>query len=110
MRVPFPKSIPLRPLLAVLAAVLLVQLFQGTNPVFVVLMLIAQLSAVAAFNRLGGMTHMSGAFCLFAILANVTVPELTHLILGQPGDFNLVLSRLRKERQVPCSSDRGVGQ
>jgi len=89
MRIPFPKSIPFRPLFGVLTVTLLIQLVQGTDPVFAVLMLAAQLAAVAAFNRLGGMTHMAGAFCLFAVLPNVTVPELAHLVLGQPGDYSL---------------------
>src|SRR3954447_13154818 len=89
MRIPFPKSIPLLPSIAFLTVVLLIQLFQGTDPVFAGLMLIAQLGAITAFNRMGGMTHMSGAFCLFAILPNVTAPELTHMALGQPGDYNL---------------------
>ena len=89
MRIPFPKYISLRTLFATLAVVLLIQLIQGTDPAFAVLMLIAQLGAAAAFNRLGGMNHMAGAFCLFAILPNVTIPELTHIALGQPGDYNL---------------------
>jgi hypothetical protein len=53
-------------------------------------MLLSQMFAVNAFNHMGGMTHMAGAFCFFAILPTVTVPELTHLFFGQPGDFNLV--------------------
>ncbi len=89
MRIPFPKTIPLRPLVIALTAVLLVQLIQGTDPAFAVLMLVAQLAAAVGFNRLGGMTHMAGAFCLFAVLPNVTVPEITHLLLGQPGDYSL---------------------
>ena len=90
MRILFPKSIPLQPLLVMLALVLCIQVIQGTDPVFAVLMLIAQTAAAAAFNQMGGMTHMAGAFCLFAILPTVTVPEITHLVLRQPGDFNLL--------------------
>jgi hypothetical protein len=90
MRIPFPKSIPLRPLLVFLSLVLLIQLIEGTDPEFAVLMLMAQVAAAVAFNRLGGMTHMAGAFCAFAILPNVTIPELTHLLFGQPGDYKLV--------------------
>jgi len=67
-----------------------VQLIQGTDPVFAVLMMVAQASAMIAFNLLGGMTHMTGAFCFFAILPTVAIPEFAHLALGQPGDFNLV--------------------
>ncbi len=89
MRIPFPKTIPFWPLLVVLTLVLCIQLIQGTDPVFAVLILIAQMAAMDAFNRMGGMTHMAGAFCLFGILPAVTVPEITHLILGQPGDLNL---------------------
>ena len=89
MRIPFPKSIPLRPLIIFLVTVLLIQLIEGTDPAVAVLMLVAQLAAAVAFNRLGGMTHMSGAFCLFSVLPCVTVPELAHLLLGQPGDYNL---------------------
>jgi hypothetical protein len=90
VRIPFPKSIPLQPLLVMLGLVLCIQVIQGTDPVFAVLMLIGQTAAAVAFNRMGGMTHMAGAFCLFAILPTVTVPEITHLILRQPGDFNLL--------------------
>ena len=89
MRIPFPKTIPLGRLLIALAAVLLVQLIQGTDPAFAFLMLVAQVAAVVGFNRLGGMTQMAGAFCLCAVLPNVTVPEITHILLGQPGDFSL---------------------
>lgn len=90
MRIPFPSYIPMKPLLVALSLVLCIQLIEGTDPVFAALMLVAQACAIIAFNYLGGMTHMSGAFCLFAILPTVTVPELAHLALGQPGDFNLV--------------------
>jgi len=89
MRIPFPKYIPLRPLIVFLTVMLFFQLVEGTDAVFALLMIVAQVAAIAAFNILGGMTHMSGAFCFFALLPNVTVPELTHMILGQPGDFNL---------------------
>jgi len=90
MRIPFPSSIPLGPLLAALALELCVQLFQGTDPIFAALILVSQTSAIVAFNYMRGMTHMTGAFCLFAILPTVTVPELAHLALRQPGDLNLV--------------------
>ncbi|MBS1801934.1 MAG: hypothetical protein JST28_01135 [Acidobacteria bacterium] len=69
---------------------LCIQLVQGTDPIFAALMLMAQVCAITAFNNLGGMTHMTGAFCLFAILPIVTIPEVAHLALGQPGDLNLV--------------------
>jgi len=90
MRIPFPSQIPLGPLLLALSVEVCVQLIEGTDPIFAVLMLVAQACAIAAFNFMGGMTHMTGAFCLFAILPIVTIPELAHLVLGQPGDFNLV--------------------
>ena len=90
MRVPFPKHIPIGFLLLVLTLVLCIQLVQGTDPVFATLMLVAQVCAMTAFNLMGGMTHMAGAFCLFAMLPAVTVPELAHVFLGQPGDFNLI--------------------
>ena len=89
MRIPFPKAIPVPALIAVLTVILLIQLIEGTDPIFAALMLVAQLAALLAFNRMGGMTHMAGAFCLFAILPIVTAPELAHMLLGQPGDFNL---------------------
>src|SRR3954462_6227676 len=90
MRLPFPSYIPLRPLLVALSLELCIQLVQGTDPIFAALMLVSQASAIVAFNLMGGMTHMTGAFCLFAILPTVSVPEAAHLALGQPGDFNLV--------------------
>src|SRR4051794_1072021 len=89
MRLPFPSHIPLRPLLIALSLELCIQVVQGTDPLFAALMLVSQASAIAAFNLMGGMTHMTGAFCLFAILPTVAIPEAAHLALGQPGDFNL---------------------
>ena len=90
MRLPFPSYIPLGPLFAALSLELCVQLVLGTDPIFAILMMVAQACAIVAFNLMGGMTHMTGAFCLFAILPTVAVPEAAHLALGQPGDFNLV--------------------
>lgn len=90
MRLPFPSRISLRILFGLLSLELCIQLVQGTDPVFAGLMLVSQLCAITAFNHMGGMTHMTGAFCLFAILPTVSIPEVAHLLLGQPGDFNLV--------------------
>ncbi len=89
MRIPFPNFIPLTPLTIYLGVLLAVQLMEGTDPIFALLMLLAQLFAVLAFNTLGGMSHVAGSFCLFALLPNVTIPEIVHAILLQPGDFNL---------------------
>ncbi len=89
MRLPYPKYIPLPATLAFLAAFLVLQLIEGTYPTFALLMLVAQVAGVMAFNRLGGMSHVAGSFCLFSLLPNVTVPEIGHAILGQPGSFNL---------------------
>src|SRR5689334_168638 len=90
MRFPFPRQIPVGPLLVVLSLILCVQLMEGTDPIFAILMLIAQACAIGSFNLMGGLNHMTGAFCLFAILPTVTIPELAHLAVGQPGDFNLM--------------------
>jgi hypothetical protein len=57
------------------AVILLIQLVQGTDAVFGVLMLVAQLATVGAFNLMGGMTHLAGAFCLFCILPTVIWPD-----------------------------------
>jgi hypothetical protein len=70
-------------------ALLVVQLVEGTDPVFALLMMAAQIFAIMAFNTLGGMSHVAGSFCLFSLLPNVTVPEIAHAIVLQPGDYNL---------------------
>jgi hypothetical protein len=92
MRIPSPASIPLLQVFIFLCALLAVQLVEGTDPYFAVLMLAAQVFGVMAFNTLGGMSHVAGSFCLFSLLANMSVPEIAHAIVGQPGDFNLPVS------------------
>src|SRR5580692_6731882 len=90
MRLPFPTSIPLIQALFFCAVLLTVQLLEGTDPIFAVLMLVAQLVAVMAFNAGGGMSHVTGSFCLFSLLPNVTVPEIAHAIVRQPGDYHVL--------------------
>jgi hypothetical protein len=90
MRLPFPTSIPMMQALPIFGVLLAVQLLEGTDPSFAVLMLIAQVFAVLAFNALGGMSHVAGSFCMFSLLPNVTVPEIAHAIVGQPGDYHIL--------------------
>jgi hypothetical protein len=90
MRIPCPISIPLVPGMLFFGGLLAVQLVEGTDPVFTVLMMMAQIFAVMAFNTLGGFSHVAGSFCLFSVLPNVTVPEIAHALVLQPGDFNLL--------------------
>ena len=92
MRIPCPISLPLIQVFLFLCALLSLQLVEGTDPYFAVLMMMAQVFGVMAFNALGGMSHVAGSFCLFSLLANVTVPEIAHSIVGQPGDFRLLAS------------------
>lgn len=89
MRIPFPTSIPLIQAFLFFGFLLGVQLIEGTDPVFAALMMAAQIFGIMAFNTLGGFSHVAGAFCLFSLLPNVTVPEITHAIVLQPGDFNI---------------------
>jgi hypothetical protein len=91
MRLPFPTSIPMMQALLFLGALLAVQLLEGTDPPFALLMLVAQVFAIMAFNALGGMSHVAGSFCLFSLLPNVTVPEMAHAIVLQPGDYHLLV-------------------
>jgi hypothetical protein len=72
-----------------LGALFAVQLVEGTDPVFAILMMAAQMFGIMAFNTLGGMSHVAGSFCMFSLLPNVTVPEIAHAIVLQPGDFDL---------------------
>jgi hypothetical protein len=92
MRIPCPTFIPLMHAFLFLGTLLVVQLVEGTDPVFALLMMAAQIFAIMAFNTLGGMSHVAGSFCLFSLLPNVTVPEIAHAIVLQPGDFNLPAS------------------
>ena len=90
MRIPFPTSIPMMQALLFFGGLLAVQLLEGTDPAFAMLMLIAQVFAVMAFNALGGMPDVAGSFCLFSLLPNVTVPEIAHAIVRQPGDYHIL--------------------
>ncbi|MGA9669451.1 MAG: hypothetical protein WBQ94_09600 [Terracidiphilus sp.] len=75
-----------------LGTLLAVQLMEGTDPAFAALMLLAQIFAIMAFNTLGGFSHVAGSICLFSLLPNVTVPEIAHAAVLQPGDFSLLAS------------------
>src|SRR5580658_8508198 len=89
MRLPCPTFIPLMQAFLFVCALLVVQLVEGADPVFALLMMAAQIFGIMAFNTLGGMSHVAGSFCLFSLLPNVTVPEIAHAIVLEPGDFNL---------------------
>ena len=66
------------PALLFLGLLLSLQLIEGTDPNFAILMMLAQVFGVLAFNTLGGMSHLAGSICLLSLLPNATVPELAH--------------------------------
>jgi hypothetical protein len=89
MRIPFPIEIPIVPALLFFVAFATVQILEGTDPLFALYMLIAQIFGILAFNALGGMSHVSGSICLLSLLQNVTVPEIAHALVLQSGDYYL---------------------
>lgn len=89
MRIPFPVHIPLSGVTTFAAALLLIQLHQGTSPEFAIYSFLFIVIAGFAFNFAGGFSRTSGAYVFsYAVLA-VILGLCWKAILGEPADTNL---------------------
>jgi hypothetical protein len=89
VRLPFPERVSLVAVLGFAIVLCVLQLYQGTDPLFsLCCFLFVNISAVA-FNVAGGMTRPSGAYIFFYSVLAVIVGITWKAILGEPADSNL---------------------
>ncbi len=89
MRLPFPTRIPYSWACIFAVSLLVVQLLEGTAPLFGLWGFLFILVATASFNRAEGFSTTAGAYVFFysvlAVIAGITIKATT----GRPGDSNL---------------------
>ena len=90
MRLPFPTSISVQKTFVFAAAVFITQLVQHTNLTFAALFFAYIMASVIAFNVAGGFSRASGAYVFWFALLTCIVGGLWKIVLGEPGDSNLV--------------------
>jgi hypothetical protein len=90
MRLPFPTRIPLQKTFLFAAAVFVVQLIQHTDPTFASLFFIYIMLSVVTFNAAGGLSRAPGAYVFWFALLTCIIGGLWKIVLGEPGDTNLV--------------------
>jgi hypothetical protein len=100
VRLPFPERVPLLPVFGFCAALNMLQLFNGTTPLFSVLTTLFILIVTVAFNTAGGLTRPSGGY-IFAYSILVVILGITYkALLGEPGQRNLLQPTLTLEVYV----------
>lgn len=89
MRIPFPVRIPLFYVTCFAAALLGIQLYQGTSPEFAIFSFLFIVVAGITFNVAGGFSRTSGTYVFsYAVLA-VILGLCWKAVLGEPADSNL---------------------
>jgi hypothetical protein len=94
MRLPFPAHIPFVHAFLFATLLCVVQLLQGTNPIFSLGCFFYILVATIAFNIAGGFTHTSGAYIFFNSVIGAIIGLCMKVYLGEPADSNLLAPNL----------------
>ena len=89
MRLPFPEHIPLRYSACFAAALCILQLVQGTSPLFSLCCFLFIIIATLAFNLAGGFTRPSGGYVFFYAVLAIIAGLFWKVYLGEPADSNL---------------------
>ncbi|MDR3734444.1 MAG: hypothetical protein P4L10_02785 [Acidobacteriaceae bacterium] len=89
MRIPFPERIT--PWHAGLFAILLcvLEVLQGTQPLFAAFVFIYIMLATLAFNLAGGLYRASGAYVFANAILGLIFSQCAKVFLGEPADLNL---------------------
>src|SRR5215467_5495550 len=90
MRLPFPTRISLQKAVIFGMVVFVVQQIEHTDIVFSALFFSYMLLSVLAFNYAGGFSRASGTYIFWFALLTCILGGLWKIILGEPGDSNLV--------------------
>jgi hypothetical protein len=94
VHLPFPERIPLFYVLTFAVLLGMGQLLEGTSPEFSLYCVLYVILTGIAFNLAGGMTRTTGAYVLFYSLLTVIIGITWKVVLGEPGDSNLVVPLL----------------
>lgn len=84
-----PRAIGLRPLAAVVAGLLLLQLASGTDPVFALLVSVFVILTGVTFNVSGGLTTVTGLGITAVAVKTVIFSQLVKIAFWQPADSYL---------------------
>jgi hypothetical protein len=89
VRLPFPEriSLPVAFYCGLLLSV--IQVYQGTDPVFALSCFAFIVIAALAFNVAGGLSHTSGSYVFFFAVLVVLIGWFWKAVLGEPADSNL---------------------
>lgn len=90
MRLPFPESVRFVPVFFFALVLCIIQLLQGTNPVFSLGCFAYILVAAIAFNVAGGFTRPSGAYVFFNSVLSVVIALCVKVYLNEAADSNLL--------------------
>jgi len=90
MRIPYPERISYTGALCFAAALLIVQLLEGTEVVFALCCFAYILVTVTAFNFAGGLYRPAGAFIFFNSVLSIILALIVKAVLGEPADGNLI--------------------
>jgi len=89
MKIPFPKRIAPWHAGIFAALLCLIEILQGTQPVFAAGVFIYIVAATIAFNLAGGMNRPTGAFVMANAMLCLIIGQCVKVILGEPADSNL---------------------
>ncbi|HLI77082.1 MAG TPA: hypothetical protein VKV02_09060 [Acidobacteriaceae bacterium] len=94
MRLQLPERIPPGKVLLFSSLLMLVELIEGTDPTYAVLVFCYFMLSVFAFNIAGGFTRPSGAYVFFYSTLVAGVGTVYKALLGQAADTHLASPRL----------------
>lgn len=89
MRILFPSRIPVTKSLLFCLALAFVELLEGTDPIYVFMVLLFFMLTTFAFNIAGGFTRPSGAYIFFYALLSGGLGTVYKALLGQAADTHL---------------------
>src|SRR5579875_3707407 len=94
VRLQLPERIPPGKVLLFSSLLMLVELIEGTDPTYAVLVFCYFMLSVFAFNIAGGFTRPSGAYVFFYSTLVAGVGTVYKALLGQAADTHLASPRL----------------
>jgi hypothetical protein len=89
MRIPFPERVNLTNAFIFATILAVVQLFEGTRPLYSACVFGCIMVASFAFNVSGGIMYPSGAFVFFNTFFTILLPAVAKAVLREPADSNL---------------------
>lgn len=89
MRLPFPEKIPVKYALIFAALLGVVQLIQGTDPLFILCFFLFVIVSTLAFNLAGGFNRPSGGYVFFFATEAVILGVFWKAVIGEAADSNL---------------------